>query len=151
MSLLLTSKLSKLLIKKYTWHRNAHLQNQFAPCKLNGSKVTSWELHGLHGNSMNNNSNNVSARKDILQRLEQSDSMNKNLPSRGIGISDECVYDQNLYSRNPELVVQCPLLHWMPFRFKCSRFKENQTSVYLKINTGWHCKPLGISIFQSHA
>ena len=94
MSLLLTSKLSKLLIKKYTWNRNAHLQNQFAPRKLKGTKVTSWELHGLHGNSINNNSNNVSARKDILQRLQQLDSMNKNLPSRGIGISDECVDDQ---------------------------------------------------------
>ena len=29
--------------------------------------------------------------------LDQSDSMNKNLPSRGIGISDECVYDQNFW------------------------------------------------------
>ena len=29
--------------------------------------------------------------------LDQSDSMNKNLPSRGIGISDECVYDHKFY------------------------------------------------------
>ena len=45
-------------------------------------------------NSMNNNSKNVSAREAILQTLDQSDSMNKNLPSRGIVISDESVYDQ---------------------------------------------------------
>ena len=32
--------------------------------------------------------------------LDQSVSMNKNLPSRGIGISDECVYDQITISKH---------------------------------------------------
>ena len=31
--------------------------------------------------------------------LDQSDSMNKNLPSQGIGISDQCVYDQIIEQR----------------------------------------------------
>ena len=57
-----------------------------------------WELvrncMELHGKSMNNNSKNVATREHILQTVDQLDSSNKKLPSRGIGISDECVYDQ---------------------------------------------------------
>ena len=33
----------------------------------------------------------------LTELLDESDSMNKNLRSRGIGLSDECVYDQKIH------------------------------------------------------